>query len=975
MANALTGRLVGDFSSFVEAVADAEARLTSFATGANKVEGALLRMTDSFSGKKVIQEATLMVQAVENLGGVSQLTESELRRVQTSIENATAKMKALGMEVPESFRKIGDEADKMVPKAQGAESAFSKLGVAIGTFVGNFAYNLVQQGISSVINLGKGALETAGHVADLSEKLGISVEAVQGFQYAAEQSGTTIDAFGSAITKLNLTVGTGATKTKEALRDLGLSFETVRAMSSEDRFLAVADALARITDQAELTRLGTILMGKGFTDIIPAIKAGLRDTSASIAKFSEDEIKALDEAGDAWGRWYTKLKVWTGQAMVRAEEAGSWIYRQMMVNPKLRGGELDTTDLTNQFNQQFKPPTPPPFAPPPHDEAAAAEARERAAKAAAAAARALAEAEKAAATALAATTAHVEKQRAALEGLGLVTESRVLKQLDEMAVLQEQAAADGADHDRVLVALLPKLDKLAKQAKASGVEVGALAKAQRDAMAAWERLNPAIDDSVQGYVDLATVLPLTKAQAEQLNAVMDPDVWNAAKAEEAMTRMGITSRDELRRTAEQAEQDYAAIVASVGTHAPEAVEAYRQMVEAQKLASGELPTYWETNILPAITSAIDGISRAMSDTFAGMLTGAVGFKDGFVSIWESIKQSLQSILSEMLDYFVSGFLKGMIGSMLGQQGAFGKAFGGLFGGGGGGIGDLLGGLGGLFGGGGGAGVVIDSAPNIATSAGMSGALGIGGGAGGAGGGFMGSMGAFLTNPWTAGIAGAAALGMGIWKGGLFRGGEEALKVNPARDDFFEKFVNQYAGQFSAYESLVKNLTEGGVSHAQTEKLIGQIYAADSMKEFETAVDHVNDALAEAAVAQEAATTALEQDALAPKFTLLETSLTAADAALGLLTPTVDLGTTGFTTLNTTVSDADLALKKWTAQLNEPPYARGLQVTIAAGAINVVAPEKSAHELAQELASSIVSVILRENPNGARTQLQQGLATA
>lgn len=101
------------------------------------------------------------------------------------------------------------------------------------------------------------------------------------------------------------------------------------------------------------------------------------------------------------------------------------------------------------------------------------------------------------------------------------------------------------------------------------------------------------------------------------------------------------------------------------------------------------------------------LTTTLAGSFTDMLTGAKGFKDGFLGIWDGLKQSLKDILNDLLKFFVGNFLKGMLGSMSGQQGAFGAAFGGLFGGGGGGggkgggLGGIFGGLGGLFGGGGG----------------------------------------------------------------------------------------------------------------------------------------------------------------------------------------------------------------------------------------------------------------------------------
>jgi hypothetical protein len=223
------------------------------------------------------------------------------------------------------------------------------------------------------------------------------------------------------------------------------------------------------------------------------------------------------------------------------------------------------------------------------------------------------------------------------------------------------------------------------------------------------------------------------------------------------------------------------------------------------------------------TGLFTNIRETSSQAFASMLLGATSFKDGFISIWHSIRQSLIDIVSDLLNNVLGGLMRGL-GSMLG---------GGSFSAGAGGMGGLLGGLGGgggllggLFGGGGAA---------ASTS--------IMGGAGAAGGGGMGAIGALMTNPWTIGAAGAVALGMAVWKGGLFRGGEEALKVNPARDEFLSQFGDVgNKGTGGAGWNLAAKLTEMGFGEGGG-GVFAALQQADSMEEYEVAVQAVKDALA------------------------------------------------------------------------------------------------------------------------------------
>lgn len=86
--------------------------------------------------------------------------------------------------------------------------------------------------------------------------------------------------------------------------------------------------------------------------------------------------------------------------------------------------------------------------------------------------------------------------------------------------------------------------------------------------------------------------------------------------------------------------------------------------------------------------------------------------------------------------------------------------------------------------------------------------------------------------------GLSALGRGIQS--LFGTDEEARDVNPARDQFFQGFQNQFGGDQQA--SLATALMNAGVTGDVADRLIQGIYKADTMKEFESATKAVNDAL-------------------------------------------------------------------------------------------------------------------------------------
>src|SRR5258706_9927163 len=107
---AVKATFVADFSTFLAAIDKAEIKLADLNKGAEKVGPTLNRMIDQFSGRKLIQEASLMTIAIEKAGGVAQLTGKELEQAGNKASAAADKMRKLGYDVPPGLQKLADAA-------------------------------------------------------------------------------------------------------------------------------------------------------------------------------------------------------------------------------------------------------------------------------------------------------------------------------------------------------------------------------------------------------------------------------------------------------------------------------------------------------------------------------------------------------------------------------------------------------------------------------------------------------------------------------------------------------------------------------------------------------------------------------------------------------------------------------------------------------------------------------------------------
>jgi len=90
--------------------------------------------------------------------------------------------------------------------------------------------------------------------------------------------------------------------------------------------------------------------------------------------------------------------------------------------------------------------------------------------------------------------------------------------------------------------------------------------------------------------------------------------------------------------------------------------------------------------------------------------------------------------------------------------------------------------------------------------------------------------------------------MALWNSGVFRGGEEGVQVNPARDQFLAQFGPGGTGEGSGFWNLGLRL-EDAVGFAQAQALHQALQQAQSMAAFNAAVAAINSALGGGASAQ------------------------------------------------------------------------------------------------------------------------------
>lgn len=344
----LSGVLGADFASFFDACQKAEVSLTSFESGGAKVEKQLNRVSDAFSGKRVIQEATLMAEVFDRAGGAATFTSGELLRMGNSAHEARTKLVALGQEVPPGLQRLSDATQNAANAARGAETSHQGLTTSLRAFDGvlqGLGVNIGPQaklvedlasaagktatelGGVAVSGLAVGAAiggweigRAASEFFDLDEKIGDATAALLGFgDVAGEKAAAKADVLARAskyagfeVKEMGLALMLNAQAATEAIKaNVELSDNLIRMKGPEESAKQLANwrgeldavrasgALPGLTADLQSQNFSMTELAKRYVLSAEALSLYAREVAA-IDKVHEKNAQQLAKLADQW---------------------------------------------------------------------------------------------------------------------------------------------------------------------------------------------------------------------------------------------------------------------------------------------------------------------------------------------------------------------------------------------------------------------------------------------------------------------------------------------------------------------------------------------------------------------------------------------------------------------------------------------------------------------------------------------------
>ncbi len=192
----------------------------------------------------------------------------------------------------EAYVELGvrDKLDAGLKAAAAKMNAVGKKFATSGAAIGGVGVAIT----GSLVGIASSFANAGDKMQKMSLRTGASVESLSALAFAAEQSGTSIDAVGDAMFRSSRRIAnaaeTGMSPAARALKLLGVNLQELDAMSADQQFLKLADVLGKVENEAFANQMGFEILGDSFKQLKPLMDEG------------SDGIKALMAEADQLGR-------------------------------------------------------------------------------------------------------------------------------------------------------------------------------------------------------------------------------------------------------------------------------------------------------------------------------------------------------------------------------------------------------------------------------------------------------------------------------------------------------------------------------------------------------------------------------------------------------------------------------------------------------------------------------------------------
>ena len=177
--------------------------------------------------------------------------------------------------------------------------------------------------VGAIYQIGKTSADAGGKIQDLADRLGLTAEEVQRYDYIAMQSGLTTEELSKSIAKSRDAIGTALTGTSntatQALQTLFGDLSQI-PKGSEAGFTAIIEKLSQVEDSTLQAYYANEIFGERLaTNLLPMINNGavkldqLNEEFETLGYLSNEEVQQLADLDDNFNKVQKKVQNLTYQ--------------------------------------------------------------------------------------------------------------------------------------------------------------------------------------------------------------------------------------------------------------------------------------------------------------------------------------------------------------------------------------------------------------------------------------------------------------------------------------------------------------------------------------------------------------------------------------------------------------------------------------------------------------------------------------
>lgn len=236
-------------------------------------------LAESIAGAKdklkmlIAAQESMSKQLADGKIGPEQYRDFE-REIESTRQQLT-RLEAAASGTDDAVADVGNAAREAGEKAEKASGGWS---VLKGTLA-DLAASAIKTAASAISDTAKemitGAAEYGDTIDKMSQKMGMSSDAYQEWDFVLQHCGASIESLKPAMK----TLATAAESGSDAFAQLGISQEQIAGMSQEQLFDATIAGLQNVTDETQRTYLAGKLLGRGATELGPLLNTSADDVA------------------------------------------------------------------------------------------------------------------------------------------------------------------------------------------------------------------------------------------------------------------------------------------------------------------------------------------------------------------------------------------------------------------------------------------------------------------------------------------------------------------------------------------------------------------------------------------------------------------------------------------------------------------------------------------------------------------------